>query len=99
MWQSTCLTAECVVLSRSEFAAHWPNFILMLTLCTVQGSRLAHESMQWLKDMKFGKNAWQIERADKMKPIADELGCSMAQLAVAFCLANPNVSTVVCMHA
>jgi aryl-alcohol dehydrogenase-like predicted oxidoreductase len=27
--------------------------------------------------------------------IADELGCTMAQLAIAWCLANPNVSTVI----
>ena len=27
--------------------------------------------------------------------IADQLGCSMAQLAIAWCLANPNVSTVI----
>ena len=28
-------------------------------------------------------------------PIAQELGCSMAQLALAWCLKNPNVSTVI----
>jgi aryl-alcohol dehydrogenase-like predicted oxidoreductase len=27
--------------------------------------------------------------------VADELGCSMAQLALAWCLKNPNVSTVI----
>ena len=27
--------------------------------------------------------------------IADDLGCSMAQLAIAWCLKNPNVSTVI----
>jgi len=30
-----------------------------------------------------------------MSPIAEELGCSMAQLALAWCLKNPNVSTVI----
>lgn len=82
-----------------KFATGVPATFSCLSLCTVQGSRLAQENMQWLKDMKFGKNAWQIERADRLKPIADELGCSMAQLAVAFCVANPNVSTVVCICA
>jgi aryl-alcohol dehydrogenase-like predicted oxidoreductase len=28
-------------------------------------------------------------------PIADELGCTMAQLALAWCLKNPHVSTVI----
>lgn len=62
----------------------------------MQGSRLAQESFQWLKEAKFTKNAWQIERADAIKPVADELDCSMAQLAIAWCLKNKDVSTVVC---
>lgn len=36
----------------------------------------------------------QIDKTDELKPVADELGCTQAQLAVAWCLANPNVSTV-----
>ena len=28
-------------------------------------------------------------------PVAEELGCTMAQLALAWCLVNPNVSTVI----
>lgn len=32
--------------------------------------------------------------ADKLKPIAAELGCTLAQLATAWCVANENVSTV-----
>jgi len=30
-----------------------------------------------------------------LTPIAEELGCSMAQMALAWCLKNPNVSTVI----
>ena len=30
-----------------------------------------------------------------MRPIADELGCTLAQLALAWCTKNPNVSTVI----
>jgi aryl-alcohol dehydrogenase-like predicted oxidoreductase len=30
-----------------------------------------------------------------MMPIAEELDCTMAQLAIAWCLKNPNVSTVI----
>eukprot|EP00644_Phytophthora_capsici_P011029 jgi/Phyca11/14849/fgenesh1_pg.PHYCAscaffold_9_\ len=36
----------------------------------------------------------QIEMAEKIKPIAKEVGCSLAQLALAWCVSNENVSTV-----
>lgn len=35
-----------------------------------------------------------VAKADSLKPVAEELGCSMAQLAVAWCLSNDKVSTV-----
>ncbi|ETI57201.1 hypothetical protein F442_00458 [Phytophthora nicotianae P10297] len=35
-----------------------------------------------------------VAKADSLKPVAEELGCSMAQLAIAWCLSNENVSTV-----
>lgn len=56
-------------------------------------------------DSRFGKvegamkqrMAPRLERgiavADAVKPIADELGCTQAQLALAWTMANPNVST------
>jgi aryl-alcohol dehydrogenase-like predicted oxidoreductase len=31
----------------------------------------------------------------KLKPIAAELGCTLAQLALAWCLKNPHVSSVI----
>ena len=33
--------------------------------------------------------------AERLRPLAAELGCSLAQLALAWCLKNPNVSTVI----
>ena len=36
-----------------------------------------------------------IEKVQKLAPIAEEIGCTMAQLALAWCLKNPNVSTVI----
>ncbi|KAF1313166.1 K+ channel protein, partial [Globisporangium splendens] len=36
-----------------------------------------------------------IAKTDKLKVIADELGCSLAQLAIAWCASNSNVSTVI----
>ena len=40
-------------------------------------------------------NKDEIARVEKLRPIADELGCSMAQLAIAWCAANPHVSSVI----
>jgi voltage-dependent potassium channel beta subunit len=57
------------------------------------GSRLSLKGMEWLKD-KFASP--QIETATKsLQQIADSLDCSLAQLALAWCLKNPNVSTVI----
>ena len=36
-----------------------------------------------------------IRRVEALRPIADELGCSLAQLSLAWCTKNPNVSTVI----
>ena len=36
-----------------------------------------------------------VAKVENLRPIADELGCSMAQLALAWCTKNPNVSTVI----
>ncbi len=37
----------------------------------------------------------ELARVDRMAPIADELGLSMAQLALAWCLSRPGVSSVI----
>jgi voltage-dependent potassium channel beta subunit len=36
-----------------------------------------------------------LEKARQIEPIAKDLGCTMAQLALGWCLRNPNVSTVI----
>lgn len=59
-----------------------------------EGSRMALESYDWLRKKKMEQDRWQIELADKLKPVAEELGCSQAQLALAWCAANDNVTTV-----
>ncbi|GAB9473878.1 K+ channel protein [Globisporangium polare] len=35
-----------------------------------------------------------VGKVEKLKVIAEELGCSVAQLAIAWCASNPSVSTV-----
>ncbi|CAJ2673645.1 unnamed protein product [Trifolium pratense] len=37
-----------------------------------------------------------LRKVDGLKPIADELGVPLAQLSIAWCAANPNVSSVIC---
>jgi len=36
-----------------------------------------------------------FKKLDGLKPIAEKLGCTLAQLALAWCIKNPNVSTVI----
>lgn len=61
-----------------------------------EGTRATLEGYEWLrKRFEGGEAQRQIEKVAQMLPIADELGCSMAQLALAWCLKNPNVSTVI----
>lgn len=61
-----------------------------------EGSRMALEGYEWLRkrlDSERGKE--EIAKVKQLTNIADGLGCSMAQLALAWCLKNPNVSTVI----
>jgi voltage-dependent potassium channel beta subunit len=57
-------------------------------------SRLAQPGYEWLREGVIGKGDDRIAKVRRLQPIADELGVSLAQLAIAWCLVNPNVSTV-----
>jgi voltage-dependent potassium channel beta subunit len=57
-------------------------------------SRLAQPGYEWLRESVIGKDADRVAKVRRLQPIADELGVSLAQLAIAWCLVNPNVSTV-----
>ena len=60
------------------------------------GSRLALDSYQFLTASKIkGDEAWQVAAADALAPIAADVGCSLAQLSVAWVLKNPRVSTCI----
>jgi aryl-alcohol dehydrogenase-like predicted oxidoreductase len=61
-----------------------------------EGTRVDQPGMEWLREMMLGDDArpkHEIVRA--LAPVADELDCTRAQLAIAWCLANPNVSSVI----
>ncbi len=61
-----------------------------------EGTRATLEGYEWLRK-RFESPEAQIElkKVQKLVPIANQLDCSMAQLAIAWCLKNPNVSTVI----
>eukprot|EP00871_Galdieria_phlegrea_P001835 jgi/Galph1/2652/GphlegSOOS_G1302.1 len=59
------------------------------------GSRLSLEKYKFFHSKAFSERAWQLEKTDALKPLAQELGCTVAQLALAWCASNPNVSTVI----
>jgi voltage-dependent potassium channel beta subunit len=58
-----------------------------------EGSRAAMKGYEWIKDELATPE--RIEKVKRLKPIADELDCTLAQLGLAWCLSNPNVSTVI----
>jgi voltage-dependent potassium channel beta subunit len=60
---------------------------------TPKGSRLAMQQNAWLKDAVATPE--NIAAAARLEPLAKELGCSQAVLAVAWCLKKPNISTVI----
>ena len=59
-----------------------------------QGSRLATE--EWPAVTRLAEHLDETTAVVKqLQPIADELQCSLAQLAIAWCLKNQNVNTVI----
>jgi voltage-dependent potassium channel beta subunit len=56
-------------------------------------SRGALPGYEWLQNMLTDPKT--NERVRALKAIADELGCSLAQLSLAWCTKNPRVSTVI----
>lgn len=56
------------------------------------GSRASLPGYEWIRD-RITKD--RLEIVAQLMPIAAELGCSMAQLAIAWCTKNPKVSSVI----
>ena len=58
-----------------------------------KGSRMEIESLSWIKD-----KVWSSENQEKVKQLnalAQELDVSLTNLSIAWCLKNPNVSSVI----
>jgi voltage-dependent potassium channel beta subunit len=61
-----------------------------------QDSRAALKGSEWMRervDSEEGRRS--IEKARQLAPLAKELGCTLPQLGLAWCLKNPRVSTVI----
>jgi voltage-dependent potassium channel beta subunit len=58
-----------------------------------EGSRLALENYSWLKDRMMQDD--KLASVKKLAAIADDLNTSLATLSVAWCIANPNVTTAI----
>ncbi|OAL52824.1 Aldo/keto reductase [Pyrenochaeta sp. DS3sAY3a] len=64
------------------------------------GSRFAEGNDKFVNNMRdswYGNDDWKniISKTTQLKPIAEKLGVSQAQLSLAWCLKNPNVSAVI----
>jgi voltage-dependent potassium channel beta subunit len=59
-------------------------------------TRTSLPGFEWLRDMFESEEGQQrIAKTRQLSKIAEELGTNMARLAIAWCLKNPNVSTVI----
>lgn len=56
-------------------------------------TRATLQGYEWLK--QYVITPQNIEKVKQLQPIAADLGCTMAQFAIAWCLKNRNVSTVI----
>ena len=60
------------------------------------GSRLSLPGYEWLRDRLLGPEGQKnIEKVRALTEVAHNLGSSVGNLALAWCLKNPNVSTVI----
>ncbi len=55
--------------------------------------RLNLDEMSWLKEKNVVEE--KLRKADQIVELAKEMGCTSAQLSLAWCLNNPNVSSVI----
>jgi voltage-dependent potassium channel beta subunit len=62
-----------------------------------QDSRAAVKGYEWLRDDVIGSEEGRrnIAKVRELTPLAEELGTSTTRLALAWCLKNPHVSTVI----
>jgi aryl-alcohol dehydrogenase-like predicted oxidoreductase len=52
------------------------------------------QNLKWLKE-RWLTNEAAMQKVSVLKSIADDLGITLTKLSLAWCLKNPNVSTVI----
>ncbi len=57
------------------------------------GTRGTLKGYEWLAERLT--DASRLDKVRRLAPIASDIGCTLAQMAIAWCLRNPNVSTVI----
>ncbi len=62
-----------------------------------EGSRLDLEKYSWLRKklLETEEGKAKLKKVEKLASVSDDLGIPMPQLALIWCLKNPNVSTVI----
>ncbi|MDF3982341.1 aldo/keto reductase [Luteibacter sp. PPL201] len=58
-------------------------------------SRLGHPDYAWLRDALLADDGAALKTVRALAPIAQDLGVPMSRMALAWCLKNPHVSTVI----
>ena len=58
-----------------------------------EGTRLSIKGLEWLKEQAVTPE--RLEKIKGLQAVANDINCSLPQLAIAWCLKNPNVSTVI----
>ena len=59
-------------------------------------SRLSIEGNEWLRQQKLSSEAEvHLNKVRALSEVANQLGCSMAQLSIAWCVNNPAVTSVI----
>ncbi len=56
-------------------------------------TRMDMKGMQWLKDIALVPE--RLQKINALNDLANEMGTTLAKLAIAWCVKNPNVSTVI----
>ncbi len=62
-----------------------------------EGSRFSLEKYSWLREKRLDtpEGRDKVEKTRKLKEVADEMGVTLPQMAIAWCLKNPDVSSVI----
>jgi len=60
------------------------------------GTRATLKGYEWLREsFESDESQQNLKKVERLMPLSAGLGCTMAQLALAWCLKNPNVSTAI----